>query len=243
MAHGTRDWGITAGARTTFQLTDLAEHAVRLGSPDSFERAGEVMFLDDFEAGLARWTATAFGTGAGVELSTARVRNGLLAALLTAGSDGGEAVQMRHTVAVPTLASLGCEVSFNPGSWILSFQLDINAYDGANLHAFGVRWVQASQELEYYDETYSWTPFATGVVLPADAETFTTMKLVADPDASEYTRLRFNATTYDMAGLSPVVVASGLPVAIAFQLRLNGRAANNDFVYVDDVILTQNEPV
>jgi len=55
VAHGTPDWGVTAGARTVYQMTDLGELAVRLGSIVTHDRRGDVIFLEDFEEGMGRW--------------------------------------------------------------------------------------------------------------------------------------------------------------------------------------------
>ena len=86
MAHGTPDWGVTAGAVTTYQVTDLGELAVRLGSPISHDRRGDVIWWDDFECTLNKWQTVANGAGSSVALSDARARNGRYSALLISGS-------------------------------------------------------------------------------------------------------------------------------------------------------------
>ena len=112
MAHGTPDFGITAGARTTHQLDDLGEHAVRLGSIDAYDRRGDVYFFDDFEAIRPRYAVSAPDTGAGVGYNPDQAKSGIASLMLTAGSDGGRVTSVETYTPGVAPSRIGLEVSF-----------------------------------------------------------------------------------------------------------------------------------
>ena len=56
MAHGAPDWFGTTPQGMVHRVADLAELAARLGSPDVFDRRGNVLFMDSFENGQNNWS-------------------------------------------------------------------------------------------------------------------------------------------------------------------------------------------
>ena len=242
MAHGTPDWGVTAGGTTVYQLTDLGELAVRLGSPISHDRRGDVAWWDDFECGLAKWVSNPGGTGSDFALSTARARNGKYSALLTAGSAFGSSKGMVKRVPVPSLLALGFEHSFSLGSDLEVLSIIYQLYDGTNRVTYEVRWVQDDLELRYGNSAGGFTAFASGIDLLQSADLFHTWKLVGDPLAGEYVRCILNDVEYPLSGIAaPVAADASLPHMLV-NVVIEGRLGQNDTVYVDDAIITQNEP-
>jgi hypothetical protein len=243
MAHGTPDWGVTAGGATVYQLTDMAELAVRLGSIVSFDRRGTVLFLDSFEDGLNRWETFLAGTGASVTLSRAWARNGAYSALLTAGSSGAANALIRRRDSLRSLTALGLEGSFRRPNVVSSLQFRLGVLDGSYQSTYAVRWVESSGNLDYMNDTGGWTTFATGVTLYGFDTLSYTLKLVIKADVREYVEVMLGPTTYSLAGISPVAAVDASAPYIVTDVRLYGRTGFNDQLYVDDVILTQAEPV
>jgi hypothetical protein len=242
MAHGTPDYGVTAGAVTTYQLQDLGELAVRLGSPITHDRRGDVLWWDDFECGLAKWETVASGVGAAAALSTVRARNGRNSCLLTGGSDADRSVSITHRSPYPALSRLGLEMSFHKPPTIESLRLGLNVFTGSRRYRFDVMWDEAAQELRYRNAAGAFVAFATGVVWSSLATLFHIWKLVVDPGTLRYRRFIANDATYDLSAVAvedAAVVGSPQSNAV---VELISRVGVNDFVYVDDVILTQNEP-
>lgn len=242
MAHGTPDWGVTAGAQTIFQLTDLGELAARLGSPITHDRRGDVIWWDDFEWSLNKWSTSLFGTGAAVALSTARARNGQTSALLTGGSDGGRAAQLTHYSPFVTLGRLGGEISFSLGGTIDEVGVILYVYTGSQLQQYQVEWDDATNTWRYLSAPATFTALTPTRDLLAVASLFHTMKLVIDAEAGEYVRLLADDITFDLSGASGVVSANAAAPAVAISPYINSRGGSNDTVYMDDAILTQNEP-
>jgi len=87
-------------------------------------------------------------------------------------------------------------------------------------------------------------PTAIGAVtLPArSANTFSTVKMVLDLVNKKYIRVRFNAQEFDVSAYTIPYSAGAYPNQLQFYIFVVGRAANNDRMYLDNVILTFAEP-
>lgn len=242
MAHGTPDWGVTAGGRTVYQMTDLAEHAVRLGSPVSYDRRGDVLWLDDFRSGLAKFVTVTQGEDSVVDLSTARARNGHFSARLVAGSDGNRLARLQKRVPLPVLSVLGLEYSFSLASTIEFLRTYIVVLTGSQEQDFEFRWRDTDDDLQYRDANDAWQTFATGVALHQHATLFHSLKLVFDPFDIEYVRLHLGPTVYSLKGFTAQRYGSDAVPRLDFFIEMGGREGYNDTVYLDDLILTQNEP-
>ncbi|MGH6998550.1 MAG: hypothetical protein ACREEO_10145 [Phenylobacterium sp.] len=242
MAHGTPDWGVTAGGQTVFQLTDLAEHAVRVSSIDSFDRGGDVVFLDAFEAGLERWLRSPNGTGASIDISTAEARSGLYACRLVGGSDGTRRSTLIHYEGPQEEARLGFEFSFQLPGAIEDLHIFLDVYDGVNLTVYEVQYVYATNVLQYRDAAGAFVTFATIRRPPLLTTAFNSWKLVIDQAAKQYVRFRLNRAVYSLAGISGQVIVDALDPLYEIGGHIDSRAGQNDLVYLDDAIFTQNEP-
>jgi len=242
MAHGTPDYGVTAGQRTTYQLTDLGELAARLGSIDTHDRRGDVIWMDGFENGIAKWGSSLIGVGASFAASVARARNGSTSGLLKPGNGINDTSQIFHRGPIPVYSRLGFELSVSRPAEEMILSWGIDVYDGTNLMRCQVLWRSDTDVLQYADGALGATNFATGIDLLADASLFHTGKLVVNPTSQRYQRFTLNGTTYDLSTKTPDIVADAtLPhLRVAFQEE--PLAVNTTGVYVDDVIVTQNEP-
>lgn len=242
MSGETPDWGALSVQSTVFPVTDLGEAVARLGSLNTFDRRGDMLWGDGFECSLNKWIIVTAGTGAAVALSTDRARNGRYSALLTAGSDGTRIASITRRAPFPVAGPFGLELSFNLPGTIETFNLQFQMFDGTNVVSGAVRWVDADDELQYTDSAGAWVTFRTGVDLLTSTKLFHTIKLVVDLSAQEYLRIILDDVDFSLAGIAAHVAASGtLPVLDAI-VTLIGRAGQNDEVYVDDAIITQNEP-
>lgn len=243
MAHGTPDWGITAGRQTIHQLTDLGELAARLGSPITFDRRGDVVFWDDFECGLAKWIANNAGTGAAVALDTGFARSGENSVRLTAGSTSTMRAGILHYEPFPVLSRIGFEIHVHMPFGNGAFEWNVQLADGAAKLNAGVRYDDATNQLQYRDTLNNWVTFATGVDMLGGQRAFHAGKLVIDFDTREYVRFIADAVTYDLSGIDPQSFASPEAPHMLVGASWFDDAGTNDYALVDDAIITQNEPI
>ncbi len=242
MAHGTPDWGVTAGAVTTYQLTDLAELAVRLGSPVTFDRRGDVLFLDDFEAGIDKFSAGSPGIGGRVETSVLRARNGRYSCHLVCGSDIATGAWVGVELPFAVLSHFGFEVSFAKETIIAYWEVLVQVYDGTNLTNYRVSWTEATTTLAYRDAAGLAVTIATNVDFTDFSDIFHVLKLVIDGPNSEYERLILNNRAFSLNNVPAQVSASATLPQLLFQFTVYGRATVNDEIYVGHFVVTQNEP-
>ncbi|KKN35896.1 hypothetical protein LCGC14_0779000 [marine sediment metagenome] len=236
------DWGAQSSQVTVHEITDLGELAVRLGSIVSFDRRGDVMWFDDFESGITKWVTSASGTGASVAASDNTARNGKNSVLLTGGSDGTRQAELRRDMPFLSLSSLGFEVSFSKASLVQTMEFVVQIWDGTNRHDYKIRYSDADDELQYWSSTEAWVTLATDIDLGTTASLFDTLKMVVDLSGEMYVRVLFNERQLPMDDIDVKLTASGATPFLRVFVLLTSRDGENDIVYVDDVILTQNEP-
>lgn len=242
MARDLPDWHTLTAQSTVHEITDLGELAVRLCSIVSFDRRGDVVWMDCFECGIGKWEGDSSGADSAVVEDTTRSRNGNTSCKLMAGSTVDHYADINHYQPIPVLATfLGCELSFQI-SLAESVRLRIRIWDGTNQITFNVQYDRVNSKLQYSDSSGVWQDIVTGITLQTSQTMFHTLKVVVDPTAVEYVRVVLDSITYPLDGLSCVSTPSGASPAMMFGMRNTGRSGYNDAVYVDDAIITQNEP-
>ena len=221
---------------------DNGELAVRLKSPVSYDRRGNVVWMDDFEDNINKWTQTHVGAGGSIELSTEAARNGASSCKLITPSDTTLFASIQHGCGMLGLSNYGVELNYAhqvTGSRLI---LTMGRYDGAINHYGVIDITQATGVLRIYDQiTAAYVTLDTLSVL-SEPEVWHTLKLVIDMRTNMYVRAMFNETTYDLSdyGLLAQVIATS--PHIAWNIKLSTLDAGNEHVYIDDVIVTQNEP-
>jgi len=242
MAHGYPDWGLYTPKKTTYLLPDLAELAVRLGSIVTFDRRGDVIFLDDFEKGIQKWVFAGSGTGAGAVNSTESARNGEFSVKLTTGDAAGDYARLTRYSFPPVLSKIGFEISFTSDANVRHHQWGIGYYDGTNVHEGHIRFDVQNSNLQYYGDDAAWHIFATDIRVYGVTYLFHTIKLVIDIENDRYTRFLFDEKSYDLSAYALNVAGSVLLPCLGMYIEITTNIAANLSIYVDDAIITQNEP-
>ena len=241
MPHGHPDWGASAQLSTVYSLQDLAELAARLGSINTFDRRGNVVFLDDFEAGLSRWEVGTYGTGAAAVVSVYRSHSGAYAAKLTTGSDGAQAIEIRRQIPRPVAGKIGLEFSWawDGPLWCVVVSLDL--FNGATYDHYVVAFYRSTDLITLRDAAGVAQTIASGLLMQTDHLMFHTAKLVVDTESRKYVRLLFDRNSYDLSAYGCQAIADASTPRLVLLIGPWGNTANNIDTYVDDVIVTQNE--
>jgi len=242
MPHGTPDWWGVEPTSTVHQMQDAGELAVRLGSPVSYDRRGNVVWYDDFGDGLGKWLAVTAGTGAGVSLTSASVYSGAYSAKLVGGSDGLMYVYIVRYFFDPVRGGVGVEVSFELAGVPTVVEFQASHYDGTNYYQYWVRWVSATADFEYQDSAGAWQDIDANKPLIASQTAWHTVKLVFDTVNEKYARAMLDDEEYSLAGISPQFAASALEPSVRVAIWAYSANGSNRYARIDNVILTQNEP-
>lgn len=221
-----------------------AELAVRLGAITSHERRGTVIWQDSFESGTItpRWIPATSGAASLVRVSTVWARNGAFSVQLTTGGINTNGASVTHLQSYPVLGNMGLECSFhlasaNPTLLTMGLQL----YSGTTLRYMALRYNPVTAEIQYLNNSATFTTVFTGVTPTSGL--FHTLKMVADFDAAKYLRVVFDNQVADLSAQNLYSEVNALTASLAVFL---GHATIGATVatpaYLDDVIVTQNEP-
>lgn len=240
--HGTPDWGLTGPKETVHGLDDMGELAVRGGSPHLWDRRGDVVFSSDFRDGMSPFIPTAGGVGGAIVLSTGHTRQGAYSLKLTARSDDPFYAHVDLQLPIPRTRRLGLEFSFSLDEETAAWSGALALFDGADYHRAAVRYDHVNRRLEHYSLLDGYIPFADPVWGPEHAYPSNTIKLVANFDAGFYARVLMNDAVWTL----PTVAIDSMGLVGAANLRVRiyhyAVAGENPVGYLDNVIVTQNEP-
>jgi len=220
----------------------LYELAARLGSFSIHDRHGWVVWMDGFEEGIGKWVATTWGTGGAVALSPTYARSGYWSCELKAGSDGLMKTSIYRKLPLPIMGKLGFECSVGFDNAMAGLYLLFDVYDGAYRHEPLFCYDYANTKLKVRDENGDFQDVATGVDVYSSLYPFWTMKLVVDFGSQKYVRLTFNESEYDLSAYSYLYTVDASNPLLRPQIQVIGTSGKNALAYVDDMIITQNEP-
>lgn len=242
MAHGHQDYGSQATLATVYSLQDMAELAARLGSIVKFDRRGNVIFLEDFEGSLSRCFYYFEVDDGTVVISNAASHSGDFSCKLTTAVDVGAGVELGFNLAYPVLSNMGLEFSWNMADNLLSvLEFVLHLFDGTTRYEARVRWVNSTNKWQYLDSSNNWVDLTPTVSYYTAPKLFNHVKLVADFINKKYVRLIANDQVYDLADIALRALATGTAAKLNpyIDIYTSGGACT---VYIDDVIITQNEP-
>lgn len=242
MPHGQPDFGAQAVKETVSSLADMGELAARLGSIVTFDRRGDVVWYDDFEGHISKWKSNVSGTDAAATISAEAARNGDFSAKLTTGDVIDKYAEIWHFLPYPIVSKVGFEFSFTLNDNLSELQALQNLYDGSHHHKAGLRYLPATNKLQYFSKTEGWQDLATDLDLYSASYIFHTSKLVIDLSTRKYVRAIFDNVEYDLSTLSYYYVGQiTTPYWRQFISAITG-VNSNQSIFIDDAIVTQNEP-
>lgn len=225
-----------------YTLTDMGELAARLGSIVTHDRRGNVIWLDDFESGIQSWIGSG-DPGYAVTWEGNYSRNGGFCCKLVTDTDAGDEAHIERAFGYPVLSKCGLEFSiaylFN--CKYLLFRLDMQTTAG--LYEAEIRYASASHSFEYLGDDGLYHAIPDIVFEPIGGRgQFNTLKVVIGYPSQEYVRLIVDNQKGDLTGL-PCDYTGGVAIPYAkVKITIVTLGLGVATAYIDDVIVTQNEP-
>lgn len=243
MPHGGPDWGTLGPLATVYTVEDMAELAARLGSIVTFDRRGNVIFMEDFQGSLAKVNTDWPGASGSVAISNERALHGAFSCKLVTLAEAAKFTEVYLRLAYTVLGKLGVEVAWDmvDDSLMDSIEIWFQLYDGTYYHKVAVSW-EPSTKKWWYQGVGEWKELSPTQILYSGDVSFNITKLVVDFVNQEYVRLISNNREYDMSGL---VYSTLTPPQSPHILQTNRVIAAGDAactVYLGHIIVTQNEP-
>lgn len=239
---GHEDWGVSATAQNASPDLPGAEIAARLGALSLYDQTGQLLFADGFEHGFAPWVPQFVGTGAAVTLRTDGSFLGGYYARLTGGSDSTRLAGLIKDLPRPFLTRWGLEARSRFGQVGGVWRLVFRRYDGTNLHQHEVRVDLSTRDVTVLQADGTYATVATALSFVVGGGIYHPSKLVVDLETDAYVRLGFATVQIDLSAYSARLTADSQRDYIALDITCISRAGFNDYIDVDSVIFTQNEP-
>lgn len=242
MAKGQPDFGSYAPTETIVGMSDLGELAARLGSIVTFDRRGNVIWLDDFESGVHQWRAGG-NIPYSVDWDGNYAKMGGFSCKLTTRALADADVHIMRYIGYPAFSPIGVEVSYSYKQNWKSLEIWMWICDGSDAYYSAILYDHANTKLQYLDSggIYQDVPDGsyTSAILP---EQFDTLKFVSDLKKVKYKDLIVNSQVFDLSALSfqtyvDLVSTPHMEVTIKLFTSIDTAA----IAYIDDVIITQNE--
>lgn len=241
--HGAPDWYKYRPDSFSYPVLDMAELAARLGSISTYERRGDVFLMETFEHGLGRWSVSTSGAGAAVAVNSTIWLSRGYSCKMTAGSDNDRYARLTHHYHFPHIAGIGSEISFTPHA-------DTSYYEGRIIGVFEgvkVQWALKVDNitLKFYflNALGGWTLLTSLPAQFTDLPMFYTAKLAANLATLKYLRFITGGFTFDLSNTLGYVTPTADANHIEVHFTIVAQAATNPHAYVDNFILTIDEPL
>lgn len=218
-----------------------AELAVRLGSIDTYDKRGNVLLMDAFDSPTLKWVVGTNGTGSAVAISTNAAVQGDSSCQLTSGSNGLRSASIIKYIHPQISGKLGAEFSFTIFTNTETITLNFNHSDGTTDYIHVITYDKVNSKLKYTGSGGTFD-IATGYVLEDGFTTFHTMKLVIDSSTKKPVRLLVNEQSFDLTGYAPSTQGAGSDAWLSMSITHISAVGVVNSIYIDNVIITQNEP-
>lgn len=237
------DFGISDTVLTKSIITDMGELAARLGAPNVFDRMGNIVWSEQFEYGLGSWQLGSTGGGLDPVLVAHPYlyKPYALKFASEAGSTGGSITQIN--LHLPYESALGIEFAFNPNFRATTLELYINVYTGAKYYAFGAEFQLKNGIIRLYKQGGGYNNVYSNPLGYTRSDNYHVVKLVMDLANGLYKRLMFGNLDIDVTGKTLHVGTSGTRPSMTLLFRLESAADYDEVLFLDNVIITLDEPV
>jgi len=243
MVHGLPDWGLRGPKATTYGLDDLGEAVARLGSPVVWDRRGDVIVIESFEGSGGTWDPAPYGFGASIHRTCGGAHTGAYGVELQAGSDGEHSAQVSLVNPAVVQGPSGFEAWFGVAADTEAIRLFVYYYTGTQQYRSALYYGHVTGNLFVATTGGVWQQIASGLALHERYEPRHVAKLVVDFSTGYYARVILDDVTYLVHDIPIHIFGDPTNAQVIGVVSHVGVVGKNPKVAVDDLILTQNEPV
>jgi len=242
MPRGQPDYGMYATTQLIASISDMGELAARLGSPDTYDRRGNILFLEDFEDDILGWITETSGAGASVSCSAEHKLRGSCSMKLVAGSTLSRYAKALVRLSPVIASRFGMEIAVTLDTNMESWEAWNNCYTGIYRITAGIKFDRVLNKLYVLTTADTWYEVSIPFSPLFSPHLFYFSKLVFDISKLTYIR-QINANySYDFSAIPLSVIPDATPPSGESYVKLVSQAGFNATVYLDSCIMTYNEP-
>jgi len=242
MSHGAKDYSNIANVGNLYRLDDLAELAVRLGSPIDYDRRGQLQWVYSFDDGLTPVQSTLVGAGSQLMLSTGMNAHGIFRCTMWPGNVAGDYAGFVHSVPISNDKIMSTFAHFYVNGTTAHYYHHLLHYTGTEYyyaHLFfdfpnDTVFVSTEEDGDY-NLNYSIADIASRSYLA-----FT--KIVCDLNTHKIVRAQINGDGFDLHTKSMPHATSGVRGGVQLWEQVANPSGGSVYAVVDTVgIMTNDE--
>ncbi|GAI19278.1 unnamed protein product, partial [marine sediment metagenome] len=142
----------------------------------------------------------------------------------------------------PYPSRMGFEISFIYGESLKSIEMWNDIFDGSDYYKAYVRFQPATNRWQYWSSGGAWVNLDPAYDLKQLDRIFHTIKLVVDMTTGKYVHLIVNDHTFDMSTLDMRKTGMIVTHRLYTAFRIDADRDDYAYTYIDDFIITTNEP-
>lgn len=237
------DFGISDTFLTKAIVTDLGEVAARLGAPNLFDRTGTIIWYDQFVGGLNNWQLYSSLGHEKPALVASPYLYQPYAAKLHDVCAVGDSCTMLANLPFPYESAMGVEFAYYPLYSECQLSLECKLYTGSALFYFKVRLGLYTGDIHILDSTDTYVLVYNDPLGFTIEDGYNIVKVVVDLSSKMYSRLMFNKYDINIKSVGLSTGASTRRPRLTVALKLEGIGIYANTVYIDNVIVTLDEPI
>lgn len=219
----------------------LGELAVRTHAPPIvFDRRGDVLRWVDFESATQKFIASTLGGTPTYNRSNTTATNGSFSYLIS-GAAAADSAQVAMQTNDFHVGNIGYSVSLASDDIKYSHRCNIYYYTGSDFYRATLKYDKNTEKLYYLNSSSSYVEIAD-IPYSANKYNFSTFKVVVDLTNMKYLRAICFGNEYDLSEHTLYSTNSAVTRHIKGSSIITGIDATAFSVYIDNMILTENEP-
>lgn len=225
-----------------YPMVDMGELAARLGSPVTWDRRGEVLFIERGLSGWNAWQKIETGSGGLLQPDTAYAYSSPYSLLIQPGLEAGAQLGVYRDFKPQRYGKLGLEWCFYPGV-IAHYIVFTIEYSQAGLkHDAKIVFDTTAKTMSYWS--------SAGALVVLDTVDLSTiyngdafyLKLVLDVESNMYERVLFNDRFYSLSGIAVRNYTTSTNHRFWVGCYIQPDLAETKRMWLYHFILTGNEP-
>lgn len=241
MARGAPDDSNIVKQGAVYRLDDMAELAARLGSPVTYHRFGDVIFMDQFESGVSGYTVGTTGTGGWVRVTNTYAHTGGLAVAMNTGTGMGVQVFMRRALPVPASYYRGFSFFLLITGGLQRIEIRQSHYTGSRHNNFIVTYQHTDGAVLVRGSDGADHQIGQIGPLQEAAQLFHIFKVTLDTNLMRYSRVFIDDEVFFAQDYGPVITVDTATPHIRAEIACFNVGPGPVILYVDNWVLTQNE--
>jgi len=218
------------------------ELAVRQGSIVNYNRQGNVLWMDDFQSTTWKWKASYVGGAGASARSVETAHQGDACAKLTVVNVQDARAMMWKRLMYSKTGNIGLSAAFTADLDIVSLMFSCMIYTGTTVYRMFLKFNFGDYEITVMNNQGQWIVIENTFDPIQDIDFFYQFKLIGDFEGYKYSKLFFRDVEYDLSAIAMSYVASGTYPHLRIEAEITNGEAVEHFLYIDNVIVTQNEP-